>query len=135
MTNQEKKAYLNQYRALGISIEQKYEEIQRLRSLVEKVTPTLSDMPKKGGTNDRMPEYIERIIRLENELDDCIDRYVDQRAAIVRAINTVGDMTLRTLLEYRYLGGKTWENVAEKMYYSRMQISRLHKKAIDAVVL
>ena len=37
----------------------------------------------------------------------------------------------RVLLRYRYLDGKTWEEICEKLDYSWAQVHRLHTKALE----
>jgi DNA-directed RNA polymerase specialized sigma subunit len=130
LTSQEKKKYLQQYGKLNKEIDRQLEEITRLKALAEKATTTLSGMPK--GTSDKDDTYI-RLIDLRGEVNDKIDQYVDMRKEIVRAIDTVEDLTLRTLLSRRYINGETWEQVAVNMNYCYMQICRLHGKALESI--
>ena len=66
-----------------------------------------------------------------------IDRRIDELYAVkqevMTAVSKLEDGVLRTLLIEYYINGKTWEQVAEDMNYSRMQIHRLHNKAIDVM--
>lgn len=134
MTNQEKKEYLGEYRQMGERIDQITEHLERLYALLMKRTPTLSDMPKAKTDEDRMAKTIERVIELNALLNQEIDAYVEKRQEITQAIRTVEDLTLQTLLEYRYLNGKTWEEIAERMNYGHTQIHRLHNKAISLMM-
>ena len=52
------------------------------------------------------------------------------KGEIYRAIRTVEDPTRRLLLEYRYIHGLTWEQVAERMGYDLRWVHRLHGKAL-----
>lgn len=135
MSNQDKKSYLAQYPCLGQEIERTGEELERLRALAENVTARLSGMPRSSPDGDRMANCVERIIDLNRELNCQIERYLRLRQKIADAIDTVEDPLLRLLLEYRYLNGNTWEKIAEKMSYSRMQVGRLHEKALAAMML
>lgn len=135
MTNQEKKKYLDEYRILGQRIERKCEELARMQALAEKITPTLSDLPKCPGQPERMALQVEQIIAYNEQINEDIREYISRRNAIVKAINSVDDLTLRTLLEHRYLDGKTWEEIAVKMHYSYMHICRLHGIALSKLML
>ena len=82
-----------------------------------------------------MANCVERIVDLNRELNRQIERYLKLRQKIANSIDTVGDPILRLLLEYRYLNGDTWEKVAERMNYSRMQVGRLHERALSEMML
>lgn len=135
MTNREKKEYLSLYRELGASVERKYEELERLRSLAARVTSTLSHLPKGDGARDRMADTVGRIAGMEEELNAAIRDYVGRRGEIARAMDTVADMTLRTLLEYRYLDGKTWEEIASRMNFNCRWVLRLHDRALEQLAI
>ena len=70
---------------------------------------------------------------MEHAPDREIDRQVDDRKNMERAIQTVPDERLRLLLEYRYFDQLSWEELAEKMNYSYQHVFRLHKQALKAL--
>ena len=86
-------------------------------------------MPKGGGS-DRADLYV-KMIDYSNEINGQIDEYVDIRKDIEAVINTVQDLTLRTLLRYRYIDGLTWEQIAVTMNYCYMQVCRMHGMALN----
>ena len=81
----------------------------------------------QNGSERRFIAYAEysRII------DERIDELYTVKCEIFKAISRIDDGTLRTLLELRYLGLKTWEEIAVEMNYSYMHICRLHGKALN----
>lgn len=132
MTNQEKIQYLSRFLCLDRRIERKCEELSRWRERATKITPTLSDMPKSPSSGaDSIQTAVEHIIELESEINADIDQLTDTRREIQEAIQTVKDEKLQLLLEYRYIDGMTWEQIAVKMEYSYMHICRLHGKALS----
>ena len=132
MTNQEKIQYLSRCKILDRQIERKCEELSRWRERATKITPTLSDMPKSPSSGaDSIQTVVEHIIELESEINADIDQLTDTRREILEAIQTVKDEKLQLLLEYRYIDGMTWEQIAVKMEYSYMHICRLHGKALS----
>lgn len=133
MNNQEKKRYLQRYTKLNKAIDQRILERDRLRSLAEKCTVAITGVPR-GGERDRTDTYI-RLAEIESEIDKIIDQYVDMRKEIEAAISTVEDITLQTLLRYRYLNGLTWEKIAVEMNYCWRQIIRLHGRALQDIKL
>lgn len=127
MTKKEVIEYLKSYQALNQSINQKLDELSRLRALAEKSTSVLSGMPK--GFNDREEIYA-KMIDLSAEIDGEIDKYVDKRAEIETVIEQVEDEKIKTILKYRYINGLTIEQTAEKMELSGKTIKRLTDKAV-----
>ena len=52
---------------------------------------------------------------------------------IERAIEQVEDGAQREVLRWRYLTNLNMEEIAGKMGYSRMQVSRIHGRALEAI--
>ena len=81
------------------------------------------------------------------ELDEAVSKYVDactdaaaylemladKRKEIESTINQIKSEKLRTLLRYRYIHGKTWEQIAVDMNYTYRRITQLHGKAISVI--
>lgn len=133
MTNQDKIKYLKQYKALDRRINLKLAECEEWRDMAKKITQEYTDMPKGNGGVNRLEMAVENIDRLEREMNEDIDRLVDLRLDIQRAIKGVDDETLQELLERRYIHGQTFERIADEMYYSYMHICRLHGRALNVI--
>ena len=82
MTSQDKKQWLKRYTELNKAINQKVSELDRLRSLAEKVTSTYSDMPKSPSFENHREDTYAKMIDLSKEIDAEIDKYVDMRKEI-----------------------------------------------------
>jgi DNA-directed RNA polymerase specialized sigma subunit len=133
MTSQEKKQYLNRYTELNRAIKQRLDELAHLTALAEKCTTTLTGMPH-GGSRTREDTYA-KMVDMSAEIDNQIDAYNHMKDEIEAAIDTVHDLTLQTLLRYKYLDGQTFEQIAVNMNYCYMQICRLHGKALEKIML
>ena len=132
MTNQEKKRYLSRYRVNELEIARTLEELERWRSLAEKVTVELRGMPGAGsGKGNQVLSSVEQIDRIQRRLDEQVCRRVKLREEIEQAIAEVEEERLRALLKYRYIDGMTWERVAVIMNYSWRQICNLHGRALE----
>ena len=134
MTNQEKKKWLRRYLDLNGAINQKILELDAVRSLCEKVTPSYSGMPQQPGNRTKDNSYL-RLVTMSQKIDAEIDQYVDMRAEIQAAINTVSDMQLRTLLSLRYINGLTWEKIAVEMNYTYRNVLYLHGTALKQLAI
>lgn len=127
------KEYLSQYKDLNDSINAKLEQVGELRRKAQTVGSGSSDGTHSSTPRDRIGEITARIVDLEREINEDIDRSVDLQREIRAAIATVPEVRLRTLLELRYINCLTLENIAVRMGYCYMQICRLHGKALTAV--
>lgn len=133
MDSQEKKRWLSRYRSICRQIQSKLEEKARLRSLETKITPTLSDMPKGGGNNDKIAVMTERIDEIDRQISEELDRLARTRAEIEAAIQGVEGGAYREVLERRYIHGEKWEQIAIDMDYDYRWVLRLHGKALNNI--
>lgn len=131
MTNQDKINYLKEYKNLDNQITRLLEEKEIWLSKATKVTQTISDMPRGSNGEDSRMNAVHKMIEAEDEATKKIDKYVDLGREIRKCIETVKESDLRLLLEYRYLDGLTFEEVAVKMNYSWRWVYKLHKKALS----
>lgn len=131
MSNEEKKEYLRSYRRAKKEALVLEEAIEELRS--NRISPSMrrpDGMPKGNGGSD-LSAYAARLDELERELQakkwEAIDRYHQVCADIL----AVPGETERQLLQYRYINGYTWEQIAVKMGYSWRQVHYIHKRALE----
>ena len=92
-----------------------------------------------------MSGVIDKVIEYERQADEVIDRLVEKRLEIERAISAVPDDVQREVLERRYLLYQPWETyfdkrtgekivgIDEAMNYSARQIYRFHGEALQTV--
>lgn len=128
------KEYLQQARYLDNRINSKIQQVASLNDLATKCTSTLSDMPRNpnhGGS--RMEDVIIKIISLEEEINEEIDKLVELKREIISVIRAVPNTEYQTLLEKRYLCFITWEQIAVDMHYSIQHIQRMHSEALKEI--
>jgi len=125
------KQYLNQIKRFDILIENKASEIEQLRSMATSITvATDGDRVQTSGDKDRVGRAVAKILDKENELEDLIEQYYDQKELILSQIETL-DTSLYQILFYKYVNGYTIEVMSGKMFYSMNHIKRLTNKALD----
>lgn len=131
--NAAKIAYLQGYKKLEKRLDRKIEELARWRSKAEKMTPPLSDMPSGNGSGDgdRLAAVVERTIALATQVDKTTKDILAYQKQMLTYINTVGDDRLAEVLEYRYIAGFTWEQIAVKMQYTYRWVCKLHGLALS----
>ena len=131
MTNKEKIDYLKRYNVCFKEVERLQEEKERLKSIRDKVTQTLSDMPRGSGGDKS--NVADAIMDLDEQIGYEIENWIDIGNTTKGIIEAVKDSNLRLLLEYRYIDSMKFEQIAVKMSYSWMQIHRLHNAALMLV--
>lgn len=128
------KEYLSKAYRIDQRVGSKLEQLASLRDLSRKATATLTDMPHNPGRNVRAMEgIIAKIMDLENEINQDIDKLVDLKREIVSAVKLTNNPVHQTLLELRYLGFRSWEQIAVEMGYSLQHVYRLHERALKSV--
>ena len=128
------KEYLGQAYRLDQRIDAKLEQVFNLRALATKATATISDMPRSSSPNlQHMESTILKIIDLEQEINEDIDRLVDLKKEITAAIKAVTIPEYQMVLELRYLCDKRWEEIAVSMNYTTANVFLLHGKALREI--
>ena len=128
------KEYLSQAFHIDQRISSKLSQVMRLREAATNCTATLTDMPRPDSpSRQQMADTICKIVDLEREINEDIDRLVDLKAEARRAINAVSDPDQQLILELRYLCYKPWLEIAEAMGYSEAGVYKLHGKALRKI--
>lgn len=134
MTKEEKIAWLRGYRTAALEVERLRGEIERWRSLAEKVTPTLSALPASTSANGTRTETaVEQISERCAALELALCVMAARCEATEKAIQSVPDERLRLLLRYRYIDGMAFERIAEKLGLSRQWVCGLHDSAVNQI--
>lgn len=130
------KEYLSQAYRLDQRINSKIEQIESLNTLAKKCTSTLTGMPRNPNrATSTMADAVEKIIDLQDEINNDIERLVDLKRDIVSVIKAVDNTEYQTLLEKRYLCFMTWEQIAVDMNYTIDNVYKIHKKALFVIAI
>ena len=130
------KEYLSQAFHIDQRISSKLSQVMRLREAATNCTATLSDMPRPDSpSRQQMTDTICKIVDLEREINEDIDRLVDLKAEARRTINAVSDPDQLLILELRYLCFKPWNEIMTELGYSEPTIYRLHGEALKKILV
>ena len=130
------KDYLSRYKKIERELFCIEEEQRAIRNRLYSLQAcSYDDVPKSPNKSiqAKFERLVEKVLAIDEMVTNKIDELVDTQSDIKMAIGKVEDSTLRTLLTYRYLCGKTWEQIAVDMGYSYMHVCRLHGKALGLV--
>lgn len=130
MTIEEIKAKLKRYRFIAGEISDLLDERERLRSLVEKVTPSLSHAPVHGCNSDKMAGVIANIIELEKYIERKSSELLKARMEAEKLIDSLSDERHRAVLKSYYFSRRSWEECCVAVGYEWAQIHRIHSGAL-----
>lgn len=131
MTNRE---YMSRAYEIEKRLKARRRRLEYLRSRIEAVGPQITGMPKGSpGVTSVMEEQAVRILDLELSIQKDEDDLAVARRDITEAIDAVGNETLSTILQMRYLDYMRWEDIMASLDYCRSYLYELHGRALKAI--
>ncbi len=109
------KEYLNQACFINKDIDMKKEILKTLEDNIN-----LAD--------DQL--LVEKLKQEQQNIKNAINKNLQTKINIFRLIEKVEDITLKSLLQYKYICGMNPEDIAKKLNYSPRHIARMHTKAL-----
>ncbi len=127
------KAWLNRGWKLNSEIKQLVEAKNTIWEIATNATANPFEERVKTSRQNTSEIRMAKILDYGMEIECQIERLVAILREILCAINTVEDVTCRTLLIARYVNFKTWEDIADTMGFSYAGIQKIHKKALNCI--
>ena len=125
------KQELNEYRENIKYIEEKLDDTEEVKAKIEKVTSALS-LTKTNNSHESNDKFADAINKLEKLKLDCSKKMKElllKKFTIDDKIERV-EQPYRNVLFYRYTRGKSWEDVAKELGYSRDYVCEMHGEAL-----
>ena len=136
MTETEVLEKFRRYRWLVREIEHLVEELERIRSARERMTPILSDAPKGSfGDGTMLETGTEKMIQIEERIAGQIIQLTKHRSAIESLLSLLESPKERTLLRMKYIDGMTWEEIEKREYLDERWARRIVGRAIHKIAL
>ena len=130
MTIEEIKAKLKRYRFIAGEISDLLDERERLRSLAEKITPSLSFAPVHGANTDKMAPVVANLIEVERYIEKRSKELLRARMEAERLIDRLSDERHRAVLKSYYFSRRNWQDVADALNYDVRWVTQLHGLAL-----
>ena len=105
-----------------------------IRLLMEKITPTLSDMPRSGGDDDKMCTALIKLEALDNKIANDVHNLTDLLARNRILIDSLDSYEQRMILSLRYVNFERWDRIARVVNSSRAGVNRQHSLALENLV-
>ena len=123
--------YLRQVELYDVRINNKLEELRRLKLLTTQITATLKpDVVSHSGNQDKMGAAVAKIVDLENEINDAVDAYVDKRREVAALVDKMENPEESAVLHKLYFEYKTWKDIAKEMHMTERNAQYIHGRAL-----
>ena len=131
------KEYLKQAYRLDKRIDSDIEELSRLREMAASISsPALGERVQTSKSNEALfVRSMEKIILLEQKIDEEIDLLVDLKVQIRATIENVTNTDEQMVLRYRYIHNLTWEEIGDELHVDGRTARRWHGQALSSVIL
>ena len=128
---EQSKQELKDYREDIKYIEEKLNDTEEVRGKIEKVTSILSLSKTSGGdiSNDKFADGINRLEELKIDCSDRMQELLLKKFLIDSKIERT-EQPYRNVLFFRYTRGKSWEEVAKELGYTRDYVCEMHGEAL-----
>lgn len=134
MIHMNAKQFLRQAYKLNELIESDKDELENLRSLSTSIAGDMTqERVQTSASSDKIVNIVARIVDLENEIHDEIEKLITLKKQIRDVINKLENVNEKLVLKYRYLMFFQWEEICDKMHYSPRQIHRFHDSALENI--
>lgn len=128
--NEIKKEFLRSYKLHANRVERILEEIEELREMQMFPSQKMDGMPHAGAAGG-LEDYAELFDQKEMELEKEKEQKMKSYSEIVYSINKLEEKKENDVLFYRYIKSCDWEEIAEKMNYSKRWVLDIHGKALE----
>lgn len=113
-------AALERARTIELEINTQIEHIERLHRIAKRAQ----------ASHINAQNNIEKLVRLERQLNDTIDRMCDAKADALRYISFLTGEE-RSVIEGYYILGKSWEQLSRDLYMSERRVYLIRKSALS----
>ena len=125
------KEYMNQAAVLDAMIGRKIDRLGDLQAQLTRCTTVLSMTPGGLHRDRSFEERMEKFLLLRDEINADIDRLVDLKTEIRRAIDALPEEKYRYVLEQHYLNGISYGQIGDVLGYHEKHVERIAKKGLS----
>ena len=125
------KTYLQQIERLDRKIQNKFAEIEQLKTMATSISVDQKDINVQTFSDkDRMGSAVSKIVDLESEANEIICEFLEKRSIIIHQIDGISDTNMYHILFNRYVMMKDLGTISVEMGYSFKQVCRIHGNAL-----
>lgn len=126
------KHQLKQIRLIDLEVKSKMEELDRLNNSFLK-SPSLKEINVQESKVSLKDDAYVKIINLNDYINDQVDKLIDLKYELIKAIEQLDDSKERTIIWMKYISSKGWDEIAEELQISKTTLFILHDEAIKKI--
>ncbi len=126
--------YLEQLQKMDVAINQNIAwlyELKNTRKELKGVNYTSQKVKTSKSHRADFEKTILIIMDMEQNINDSIDKFVEQKNEIIKQIQSLDNHKYVQVLYKKYVEYKRLEEIAIEMHYSYQYIKEIHKKALQ----
>ena len=125
------KQYLNQIKRLDKMIENKLDEIYRLREMSVSISTNMDkDRVQSSGSHDKLGESVAKIVDLERETNDILSELADKKKTIINQIDGMENYDFYVILTYKFVQKLDFREIFLKMKISERKMYTVYRQAL-----
>ena len=124
------KEYLRQLIDIDEDIQDYQDEILRIRTGLEKMTPQLSGLPMGTHDPDKLSAKMDGLIMWQERLNKAVDEACRLKVVVMDILEQMPNETTRRILWKRYIAGKPFTLISVELSYSYHRTCHLHGQAL-----
>ena len=124
------KEFLNKIRHIDMMIDCKLEQTSNLRSRLTSINVSMGERVQSSLDPDKSTNTISKIVALQKQIHDDIDKLVDLKSIARKAIESLDNDIEKMVLYKRYFENKTFEQISVELNYSWRRIHQFHGDAL-----
>lgn len=126
------KHQLKQIRLIDLEVKSKMEELDRLNNSFLK-SPSLKEINVQESKVSLKDDAYVKIINLNDYINDQVDKLIDLKYELIKAIEQLDNSRERTIIWMKYISSKGWDEIAEELKISKTTLFILHDEAIKKI--
>ncbi len=128
------KKFLQQIPILDRKIKLDFRRLDELRELSMKVSSSNYEQNRNPNMAQEAPfaKAIEKIDEMERSIEEEIGACMDFKKTALGMIHSVPDFDQREVLEMRYIGKMSWEDIAAERRFTTRWVYKIHGQALKA---
>lgn len=132
MEYQEKIALLKKYREASKMVEYYKRDLEQYRVTNEQAkSQHITGMPVAHGSTSDLSDYIVALGVIRDKMYSKMLQAERMKLNILVWTESLEDVDERLVINYHYIHGNTFDQIAEKLVYNKSTIKRKHKSAVN----
>ena len=131
------KEYLEQAYRLDQRIRSDIEEIERLREMASSISSPGFEERHNPNRPTEAPfvRCVIRVMEMEEKINCEVERLMALKEQMRKVIDALPDIDERMVIRYRYVHGRTWEEIGDELHAGASSVRRWHDNALLHIVM